>query len=393
MNKNILNTGIQNFINKNLNTDITSVLLKGTNFNKVSTKEIVAQIEAKKKCKNKLPTWFSTPNIYYPNKLSIEQTSSEVSANYKASIIGGKSIIDLTGGFGIDSYSFSKKFKQVTHCEINKNLSEITDYNYNLLGVNNVTTIPEDGMIVLKKLKSNFDWVYIDPSRRNDSKEKVFILRDCLPNIPENLQSIFKFTSCILIKTSPLLDISFGLKELRFTKEIHVVAIQNEVKELLWILEKNYEKKVLIKTVNIKNDKKEVFDFYFSDEKQSTSIYSTPLTYLYEPNVAILKSGAFNSISEKLNVKKIHQHAHLYTSNYVIKFPGRTFSVESVMKYNRKKLKAILKNSQGNITVRNFPETVNELRKSLKMYDGGQLYYFFTTTTNNDKIVICCKKL
>src|SRR6056297_302849 len=217
-----------------------SVLLEKPNFEGVSQKELAEQIEAKKKCQDKLTTWFNTPNIYYPNKLNIEQTSSETTAAYKAQMVSGKSLVDLTGGFGVDSYFFSKKMESVLHCEITSELSEIACHNFKVLGQENIECYPVDGVVFLKSSTSNFDWIYIDPSRRNDKKGKVFLLEDCLPNLPENLSLLFEKTQNILVKTSPLLDIKMGIETLEFVKEVHVVAVQNEVKELLFILEKGY---------------------------------------------------------------------------------------------------------------------------------------------------------
>jgi len=148
---------------------------------------LAEQITSKKKCKNKLPTWFATENIYYPNKLNIEQTSSEITAEYKANLIKGETIIDITGGFGVDCFAFSKTHKQVTHCEINSDLSQIVSHNYKQLKINNITTIVGDGIDFIKNKNIKYDCIYIDPSRRDDLKKRVFLLEDCLPNLPLNL--------------------------------------------------------------------------------------------------------------------------------------------------------------------------------------------------------------
>ncbi|MCB0447610.1 MAG: class I SAM-dependent methyltransferase, partial [Gelidibacter sp.] len=184
MNKQLLNINVQEFINDNLNSDITKLLLKGTTFKSIETIEIIEQIEAKNKCKTKLPTWFNSKQIYYPNKLNIEQTSSEITAKYKSNLIDGDSIIDMTGGFGVDCFYFSKRFKNVTHCEINEELSAIVSYNYKQLYIENIKCHSVDGVEFLKQTQQKFDWIYIDPSRRHDSKGKVFFLKDCLPDVP-----------------------------------------------------------------------------------------------------------------------------------------------------------------------------------------------------------------
>lgn len=392
MNKDILNSGIQLFIKNNLGADISSLLLKGTEFNTISTKELVEQIEAKKKCLKKLPTWFKTKNIYYPNKLNIEQTSSEITAQYKASLVHGNSLIDLTGGFGVDCYFFAKKINKITHCEINETLSKIATHNYEIFDVKNIETSTQNGLDFLKKMNRKFDWIYIDPSRRNETKNKVFFLNDCAPNVPENLDLIFKYSETILIKTSPLLDLTIGINELKFVKEIHIVAVKNEVKELLWILKKGFRNDINIKTINIKKDENETFNFILNDEKKSISNLSTPKKYLYEPNSALLKSGAFNVISQKLNIFKLHKHSHLYTSDTLINFPGRSFKIENILAYNKKTIRKYLKTNKVNVSVRNFPETVAQIRTKLSLKDGGDLYLFFTTNIKNDKIVIICIK-
>lgn len=391
MNKYILNTNIQEFINNNLSSKINSILLKQTAFENVSTKELVEQIEAKNKCKTKLPTWYNQSNIYYPNKLNIEQTSSEITAEFKSKLLTGNRIIDLTGGFGIDCFYFSKQFKEVIHCELNENLSEIVKHNFEFLKVNNVEYIASDGLEFLKSQSVNFDWIYIDPSRRNDSKGKVFMLSDCLPNVPENLNLLWKHSKNILIKTSPLLDISIGLKELQHVKTIHIVAVNNEVKELLWVLEYNYSETIQIKTINIKSESIEKFEFLLENETTVEANYSKPLTYLYEPNAAVMKSGGFHIIAEQLNLSKLHKHSHIYTSDNLIDFPGRVFKIEKVIPYNKKALKQ-LNIQKANVTTRNFPETVEAIRKKLNIKDGGDDYLFFTTNLHNEKFCLVCKK-
>ncbi|RKE95442.1 THUMP-like domain-containing protein [Ichthyenterobacterium magnum] len=391
MNKNILNSDIQYFIDENLNSDINNLLLKRLRFNNIETREVIEQIEAKKKCLNKLPTWFNTKNIYYPNKLNIEQTSSEITAKYKAQLVKGESIIDLTGGFGVDCHYFSKHFKTVTHCEINSNLSDIVTYNSKLLN-NSITTINDDGINYLKSKSTKYDYIYIDPSRRNKQKGKVFFLDDCLPNVPQHLELLFKHTNNIMIKTSPLLDISIGLKELNHVKTIHVVAVNNEVKELLWILEKGFNKNVSVATINIVNTKQELFNFLIKDETNLNIECGIPQNYLYEPNAAILKSGAFKSLAKHTNTLKLHTNSHLYTHSKAINFPGRQFKIEKILPYNKQLLK---KESftKANISVRNFPETVQQIRKKFKISDGGNLYLFFTTNSKNKRIVIVSYKL
>ncbi len=391
MNPAVLQTDVQTYINAHLKTDITSLVFKGTPFNTVNTATLIEQIEAKIRCEKKLPTWFNTPNIYYPNKLNIEQTSSEITAKYKSYLIKGNSLIDLTGGFGVDSYYFSKRFTKVSHFEINQDLSQIVTHNYKTLGIKNINTFATNGIAYLEQTNNTFDWIYIDPSRRNNSKGKVFFLNDCLPNVPKHLDLLFKYSPKILIKTSPLLDLSVGINELQHVKTIHVVAVNNEVKELLWVLDIGFNGNITVKTQNIKTKNTQSFQFLLNEEKQTLAPYHMPLKYLYEPNSAILKSGGFNSLTNHFKVFKLHPHSHLYTSNQLITFPGRRFTVEDIIPYNKKTLKksTIVK---ANISTRNFPESVAQIRKKHHIKDGGNLYLFFTTDLNGNKIVISAKK-
>ena len=392
MNFDLLATKVQEFINDSLALNFTKVALMKNPFPEISWNEILNQIASKAKAKDKLPTWFHQKNIIFPSKLSIEQTSSEITAQYKASLIDGKTIIDLTGGFGVDDFYFSKKFNRLVHCELKPDLHEIVKHNFCNLKAHNIECFLGDSSKTLETLNQQFDWIYIDPSRRSDAKGKVFLLKDCLPNVPEQLDFYFKYTNNILIKTAPILDISAGLLELNQVKEIHIVAINNEVKELLWVLEKNRTTNPLIKTVNINKTEKETFEFYWGKESYSCD-YTLPKTYLYEPNSAIMKSGAFDLICKYFNVQKLHNFSHLYTSDSLQTFPGRRFKINTQLSYNKTELKATLEGNKANITTRNFPETVEEIRKKWKIKDGGSLYTFFTTDINNHKIVLLCDKI
>ena len=389
--KDLLNIENQEFINNNLNSDIASLLLNQTLNTSVDKKVLIEQIEAKKKCEKKLPTWFNTENIYYPNKLNIEQTSSEITAKYKSEIVNGDSIIDITGGFGVDCFYFSKRFNSVTHCEINKELSDIVKHNCNQLRINNIECISGSGTDILNSLNTAFDCIYIDPSRRSDIKGKVFQLKDCLPNVPEFLELFFKYSKTILIKTSPLLDFTIGINELKHVKTIHSLAVNNEVKELLWLLERDYNREIEIKTINIQKENEQVFSFNLNEELEAEAPLSKPLSYLYEPNSAILKAGAFNILAKKLNLFKLHKHSHLYTSENLIDFPGRSFKIENILPYNKKGFSKT-KITKANVTTRNFPESVQNIRKKLKLKDGGKTYLFFTTSLNNEKQIIICSK-
>jgi len=388
----ILDPKIQEFINLNIGNSVSKLALQKNPFPEVEWISILNQIAAKSKAKDKLPTWFSTSNIIYPTKVSVEQTSSEATAMYKASIVSGENLIDLTGGFGIDDFYFSRKIKNIVHCEINQDLSHIVKHNLDQLNNNFITCYWGDSYEILQKLNTKWDWIYIDPSRRSDTKGKVFMLKDCLPNVPENLDFYFENTNSILIKTAPILDISAGINELKCIKTIHIVAVENEVKELLWELNKDYQGSISIKTVNIVKDHIETFDFNL-DENQLQPSYSLPQKYLYEPNSAIMKSGGFDEVGLFYKLNKLHKHSHLYTSDELISFPGRVFEIENCIPYSKNEMKHFLENQKANVTTRNFSESVENIRKKWKIQEGGNLYCFFTTDENNSKIVLICNKI
>lgn len=392
MNTSILSSKIQAFISDNLKTDTTALLLKKNVVDTVPTKEIITQIEAKNKCEKKLPTWFNTKYIYYPNKLNIEQTSSETTAQYKAQLVSGTTLLDITGGFGVDSYYFSKQFKTVIHCEINSVLSRIAQHNFQQLNAKNISCNNKSGITYLEHTTTKIDCIYVDPSRRDAQKSRVFFLKDCLPNVPEYLELFFKHATTVLLKTSPLLDISSGINDLESVKTIHCIAVNNDVKELIWELEKGYNAPIEIKTINFKKNANQLFSFFLNTEETLVTTFSQPLEYLYEPNAAIMKSGGFSSVSKQLNVSKLHPNSQLYTSSNLVHFPGRIFKIVQILPFNKKQLKKALP-KKANVTTRNFPNTVAQLRKTFNIKDGGNDYLFFTTNSANEKIVLICIKI
>ncbi|MBQ4821358.1 class I SAM-dependent methyltransferase [Aquimarina sp. MMG016] len=392
MNTKILNREVQDYIisTSDRNIDLSTLILKGSPFQGITIQELAQQVQGRLKAKQKLPSWYNTQGIYYPPTLNLEQTSSEATAQYKSNLVSGETLIDITGGLGIDDYYFSKKIIIVYHCELNEELSQIASHNFIILKTDNIKIYTGDGLEILKN-QNTVDWIYIDPSRRHNSKGKVFFLEDCLPDVPSNLDFLFSRSKNILIKTSPLLDIQIGISSLKKVKEIHVVAVNNEVKELLWVLDSTFNGDIIIKTVNLTKTGNKEFSFLLKDETNISVPISLPKTYLYEPNAAILKSGGFSSIGKKLGLYKLHINSHLYTSDQLINFPGRRFQIINIYPYQKKVLaKAGI--TKANITTRNFPESVSVIRKKLKIKDGGQEYLFFTTNSENKKVILHCQK-
>ncbi|SRX73729.1 THUMP-like domain-containing protein [Aequorivita antarctica] len=384
----LLNTEVQDFI-RNFEGEVSKLAFAGSPFEKVTVQELMQQIESRKKAVKKLPTWFETLNILFPPKLNLEQTSSEITAKYKASLISGNTIADITGGFGVDSFFFSEKFQTVHHFETNERLSKIAQHNFGALGKENIACFSEDGLKAV--LNNKYSTIYADPSRRHESKGKVFFLKDCQPNIPENISELLNHCDQFLLKTSPMLDITVGLSELQGVSEIHIVAVDNEVKELLWLLKKEADANPKIKTVNFTKFGTEKFNFEWNES--ATAKYSLPQKYLFEPNTAILKSGAFDLVSEKLKLNKLHKNTHLFTYETLVDFPGRSFFIEKTVPYSKSEMRAALSFKKANVATRNFPESVETLRKKWKIADGGDVYLFFVTNLEDKKEIIVCSKV
>ncbi|MDT0294368.1 class I SAM-dependent methyltransferase [Mesonia ostreae] len=393
MNFTVLEPKVQDYIRKNENANTTQLILKGSPFAGITPAEIAQQIEARKKAKRKLPTWYAAKQIYFPPGLNLEQTSSEITAKYKASLVKGKKLIDLTGGFGIDSFSFAEVIEQVIHVEQNKELSQIAQHNFKQLSTqDNTTFICGDSIAHLANSTQHYDTIFIDPARRDELGGKVFRLQDCEPDVLSNLNLLTEKSDLVLIKTAPLLDIQLGLKELGSVKEIHIVAVNNEVKELLWLIDKNSSFQVKLICKNFAKDNTETFEAFIEEENQAKAEYAQPLQFLYEPNATLLKAGFFQLLAEKFQVKKIAQHSHLYTSEELISFPGRRFKVIGSIPFSKKTMKS-WSNKKANITTRNFPISVETIRKKYKIKDGGVDYLFFTTTQDGEKIAFHTQKV
>ncbi len=396
MPENILHPDIQQFIHDYENEDVKALVLKHKEILGLPSAIIAEQISGRKKAKDKLPAWYKSKNIVYPPTLNLEQCSSEITANYKAKILAegmANSLVDLTGGFGVDTFSFSKFFNEVHYVESNENLYRIVANNFKQLdatikGHNQtaedfISELPqrhkdaEEGNTsrLSASAVNSFDAFYIDPSRRK-STQRVFKLADCEPDITVLQDSLFSIAPKILIKTSPLLDIQQGLSELKNVSNVYVVAVKNEVKELLFLCEKDFDKEPIIQAVNIVDENNlDVFSYLIPNEKELHISFGEPQQYLFEPNAAIQKAGAFKSIAKTFGLTKIHPNTHLYTSDKIVSnFPGRVFKIEAVVKSDKKELLKYFPEGKANITTRNYPLTPEALKKKTGLNDGGEKF-------------------
>ena len=379
MNALVFNPEVQAYIQENLHSDITKLILKKPIFDGISNTELAEYIQGKIASEKKLPTWFNTPDIYFPKKLAIEQSSSEKTAAYKSLLIQGDSLLDLTGGFGVDSYYFSKTSKQVTHIEKQLELSTIAKHNATILRVKNCDFIAKDGISFLEDSNLIWDVLYIDPSRRVAS-QKVIRLNDCEPNILDLYPKLAAKCTHIWIKAAPLLDIKLALTELRNVQSVHVVSVGNELKELLFHINTLAEcQNPTIHCVQLNDAQTHHFSFTYEEEQLAPpSTCTAPKTYLYEPNAAWLKAGCFKLIASRYGLEKLHQHTHLYTSDILLAdFPGKVFTILANWTYTEFGKTVPVK--QANCISRNFPMQVAALQKKHKISDGGSSSLFFIT--------------
>ena len=372
----------QQFIEEHLHDDVRELALGPRNA-KVDMTLALRQIEARQLLRKKVPSWSQNPLLLFPSHLSIEQCSSEATALYKASLTQGTTFADLTGGLGVDCFFISQNFQHSDYVEVDPELCALARHNLNGPIIHN-----ESAEAYLNHCEPA-DWMLVDPSRRDQYGRKTVSVGDCTPNVVELQEQLLRKTRHLMVKLSPMLDISQALKELRHVKEIHVVAVANECKELLFLLEPGFEGIADITCVHIESGQPSV-RFTLEDERRAGLQLALEVGhYLYEPNAAVMKGGCYRLLTERYAVRKLHRNSHLYTSDTLVAdFPGRVFEVDDWAVYG-KKAKAMLGDlDRASVAVRNFPMRVAELRKRHNIGDGDQVYLFATTLSDERKVVV-----
>ncbi|MDR0660704.1 MAG: class I SAM-dependent methyltransferase [Prevotellaceae bacterium] len=383
------------FLRNHWNDDPATLLLQSDRYPDVDMAWVAQQVKGRKKAKEKIPSWYENGAIAYPISISMEQCSSEATAKYKADICSGSTLVDLTGGLGVDTAFMSKNFTDVTYVERNEELVALAWYNFSQLRLANINTENRDAIEVLYS-EGEVDWLYIDPARRKENQQKAVLLSDCEPDILEHQARLLQKAKNVLIKLSPLFDITALSRLFPNAGEIHIVSVNNECKELLLRLDREEHISPQIICVNIlKEGERQRFEFTLANEvKSGVSVAANPLAYLYEPNASIQKSGGFKSFAHQFGLEILHSNTRLYMSvNRIENFQGRSFIVESVFGFSKQELKASLSDiKKANITVRNFPLSVAELRKKLGLQDGGVVYLFAITLSSGKNALIRCRK-
>lgn len=388
---------LKNFIRTHLSDDTDKLLLNADRYEIRDLPFAVDQILARRQIKEKLPSWYTNYDLVFPSRLSAEQCSSEVTARYKQELICGTEVCDLTGGLGIDSWYLSQKARKLTYVERFPEYCKIAGHNFQVLGAGNIQVVQADVREIIPILSA--DTFYVDPARRSAGNKRLFALSECEPDILALKRSLLEKSLRLIIKISPMADLTETLHLLPETTEIHILAVKNECKEILFVLgpEPAEPTKTKITAVNYTDrEKRQVFSYLREEEKESTFRPAERVKhYLYEPNAALLKSGAFKSVAYRYKVEKLHLNSHLYTSDEKVEdFPGRIFEVKNQYEFSGKKLKQLGKMiPQANITVRNFPITVDVIRKNSGIAEGGKLYLFATTLCNARRAIIECIKV
>lgn len=384
------------FIHQHADADVRQLALQGAKYPEVDMPYALQQIAGRQMAKTKLPAWAAMDDIVYPPHLSMEQCSSEQTARYKALIAGkGALIVDLTAGFGVDMAFMSQGFQKAIYVERQAPLCAISSENFKLLGLNHIEVICADGIDYLHQLK-HADLIFLDPARRDNHGARTYGIADCTPNVLELRDELLEKADRVMLKLSPMLDWRKAVEDLGHVNEVHIVSVDNECKELLLILSK--EKKPL-KLFCVNND--QVFEGDQGDWLNERSIAEirvpVPMSsqaYLFEPNASIMKAGCFTLLEQRFNVSQLDKNSHLFVSDKDCSdFPGRRFTIEKTTSMNKRELKTALAGiDKANITVRNFPLSVAELRKRLKLKDGGNLYLFATTLADGQHQLFLCRK-
>ena len=383
------------FIKAHAKEDVRTLALQAGKFPTVDMAEAVVQIAGRQMAEAKLPTWAQNEDVWYPRHLSMEQCSSEVTALYKASLVKGDSLVDLTGGLGIDCSYMAQSFVRADYVERQEVLCELALHNFKVLGRKHIQVHHQDGVAYLQQM-APVDCIFLDPARRDGHGGKTVAISDCEPNVEELEPVLISKAKQVWVKLSPMLDLTLALRALSSVQEVHIVSVNNECKELLLLLQKEGEGPVRVHCEHITSQKVHQHDvFTFQEEKETVAKFTSSVGhFLYEPNASLLKAGAYKLLTQRYPVQKLHVSSHLYTSDErVDDFPGRIFEVLTCSGFGKKELRTALQGvDKANLTIRNFPSSVADLRKRLKIKEGGDIYLFATTLSDEQKVLIKCKK-
>lgn len=432
----------QTFVKEHINDDVRDLALKAARYPDVDMANVLVQIKGYQAIKQKVPAWYACESLQFPPTLSLEQSSSEATARYKAALLDAflpmasrKKGVDLTGGLGVDAYFLSETFDEYVYVERQELLCQLARYNFSQLGRGHISVQCAEAEEYLQSMNP-VDFIFLDPARRDDKGKKVFALQDCAPDVSALFSSLSKKCRLLMIKLSPMLDISLALRQLASVAACHVLALDNDCKELLLCCRFENDashgsldgasSEVRIHTCNLLSKRNLAQEFAFTREEESqaicrfaslgasssaslgTSIASVTSVasitsvgenglagnFLYEPNVALLKAGAYKILSQSFDLQKLHLNTHLYVSAVLqADFPGRVFKIVEALSPSAKETKKRLQSlQQVNVATRNYPESVETIRKKYRIKEGGQLYLFAATLADNQRVLLLCEK-
>ena len=399
----MMNAATIGFVHEHRNDDVRSLALKARPDKAIDLPWALEQIQGWQVARKKLPSWASIPDIIYPPHLSMEQCSSEATALYKSGILRSLpqnrrgTLVDLTGGFGVDFSFMSRHFERAVYVEKQQHLCDVAQHNFAIMGLDNATIIHGDAASMMEgqKLESSIQstWFYLDPARRDDNMARTYAIADCSPNVIELLPWLLRSGSGVLLKLSPMLDWHKAVKDLgQRVAQVHILSVGGECKELLILMKSDHDGEPTIYCINDGQSLK----FTPSQDTLSPELDNDDsVDYLYEPNASIMKAGCFGVLCQHYPLKAISLDSHLFASSTVINdFPGRGFRVTAVSSMNKKDLaKALAGIDCANVAVRNFPMSARQLRSRLRLKDGGDTYIFGATTSSRLHRIYICKKL
>ncbi|MDR0939343.1 MAG: SAM-dependent methyltransferase [Mediterranea sp.] len=371
--------------------------LQAARYPDVDMPAALAQIAGRQAARTKLPSWAELDDIVYPPRLPLEQCSSEATARYKAGLTEGDTLADLTGGFGVDCAFMARRFRQATYVERQAGLCRLAERNFAALGLANIDVLNRDGVEYLERIRP-VDTIYLDPARRDGHGGKVVAMADCEPDVARLEPLLLRKGGRTLVKLSPMLDLALATRTLGHVAGAHVVSVAGECKELLLLLTPGADippDDLPIHCAIINTKGTQTFSFNRRQEREARRAYTDTIgRYLYEPDASLLKAGAFHTLADTYGLAKLHPNSHLYTADSLSdRFPGRSFRVLDTCAPGKREVKAALGDlRQANLTIRNFPATVVELRHRLKLADGGNTYLFATTTSDGRRIFIHCER-
>lgn len=389
------------FVREHRNDDVRQLALQARRDGDIDLPWALDQIQGWQTARRKLPSWAAIDGIIYPPHLSMEQCSSEQTALYKCGVMDSlpvachETLIDLTGGFGVDFSFMATRAKHAVYIERLEHLCETVRHNFPLLGLDHVTVthaVAEDVLSNLDTIPA-YTLLYLDPARRDDNSSRTYAIADCTPNVLEMKDRLLEVGHHVMIKLSPMLDWHKAVSDLGDrVAQVHIVSAGNECKELLILMSADHVDEPSIHCVN--DDQKVCFVPIQDDDRVAIASDSDEASYLYEPNASIMKAGCFGVLTQRYPVKALAVDSHLFVSNQAIPdFPGRCFTVMAATSMNKKELSKAMKGiTRANVAVRNFPMTAQQLRQRLRLQDGGDCYIFGTTTAAGRRMIYLCKK-